>query len=151
MKTLAAPRDADEILQRLRTLRSEHAARWGRMSAHQMVCHLSDSLRMMMGEKSVSPATGPFQRFVLKWIVLYAPLEWPAGIATLPEVDQEQGGTRPLEFAADLAQLEALVARVTTRPCPVAPSHPLFGAMSETAWYRWAYLHLDHHLRQFGV
>ncbi|HEV2663419.1 MAG TPA: DUF1569 domain-containing protein [Blastocatellia bacterium] len=29
--------------------------------------------------------------------------------------------------------------------------HPYFGAMSESQWMRWGYLHCDHHLRQFGV
>jgi hypothetical protein len=29
--------------------------------------------------------------------------------------------------------------------------HPLFDAMSERDWMRWGYLHVDHHLRQFGV
>jgi len=29
--------------------------------------------------------------------------------------------------------------------------HPIFGGMSERAWLRWAYLHTDHHLRQFGT
>jgi uncharacterized protein DUF1569 len=29
--------------------------------------------------------------------------------------------------------------------------HPIFGPMSESAWLRWAYLHADHHLRQFGL
>jgi hypothetical protein len=29
--------------------------------------------------------------------------------------------------------------------------HPLFGGMSDGAWLRWAYLHIDHHLRQFGA
>jgi hypothetical protein len=31
------------------------------------------------------------------------------------------------------------------------PAHPIFGKMSETDWMRWAYLHVDHHLRQFGL
>jgi hypothetical protein len=43
MKTLARERDRDEILRRLTTLDPQRAARWGRMSAHQMVCHLTDS------------------------------------------------------------------------------------------------------------
>jgi hypothetical protein len=29
--------------------------------------------------------------------------------------------------------------------------HPVFGAMSDSAWRRWGYLHTDHHLRQFGA
>lgn len=28
--------------------------------------------------------------------------------------------------------------------------HPIFGRLSRAAWLRWAYLHMDHHLRQFG-
>jgi hypothetical protein len=30
-------------------------------------------------------------------------------------------------------------------------AHPLFGRMSDADWLRWAYLHADHHLRQFGA
>jgi hypothetical protein len=29
--------------------------------------------------------------------------------------------------------------------------HPIFGQMTEKEWMRWGYLHMDHHLRQFGV
>ena len=27
----------------------------------------------------------------------------------------------------------------------------IFGAMTTERWKRWGYLHMDHHLRQFGV
>jgi hypothetical protein len=121
------------------------------MSAHQMVCHLSDSFRMAMGQKAVSHATGLLQRTIVKWIALYLPLEWPAGILTRPEVDQELGGTKPVDFAGDVAQLETLLKVVTSKEGCVWQDHPIFGRMSETEWLRWAYLHVDHHLRQFGV
>ncbi len=152
MKTLARDACRVEIVRRLRTLGPESARRWGRMSAHQMVCHLSDSFRMMIGRKPVSDATGRLQRTLVKWIALYVPLRWPAGMLTRPEVDQERAGTPPVEFAADLAQLETLLELVTTRVTPFdSPAHPIFGRMSQAAWLRWAYLHMDHHLRQFGA
>jgi hypothetical protein len=67
-------------------------------------------------------------------------------------VDQEVGGTPPGEFAADLGELEALLEVVTTpRRNYDWPLHPIFGTMTEAAWLRWAYLHIDHHLRQFGL
>ena len=44
------------------------------MSAHQMICHLADALFVASDEKTVTPATGLFQRTVIKWIALYAPL-----------------------------------------------------------------------------
>ncbi len=141
-----------EIVRRLRTLRPDSARRWGRMSAHQMVCHLSDSFRMMIGRRPVSDATGRLQRTVVRWIALYGPLRWPAGILTSPEIDQGFGGTRPLDFAADLAELETLLELVTTPGTRFdSPAHPIFGRMSQAAWLRWAYLHMDHHLRQFGA
>jgi len=152
METLAHETCRAEIVNRLRRLGPTSTRRWGRMSAHQMVCHLSDGCRMATGAKAVSGASGPFRRTVLKWIVLYGPLRWPAGILTRPEIDQLCEGTRPTDFDADVAELEALLEHVATReqgfPWPV---HPLFGRMSQAAWLRWAYLHADHHLRQFGA
>jgi hypothetical protein len=152
MKTLARQRDKAELLLRLKGVRPGSQGRWGRMSAHQMICHLCDSFRMVAGHKSVSSSSSVMQRTIVKWIALYAPLPWPAGIPTRPEVDQEIGGTGPVDFAEDVAQLEALlesaVAQIGTADCP---AHPIFGRMSETAWLRWGYLHVDHHLRQFGV
>ena len=79
MKTLARERNRIEIVQRLTALRPESARRWGRMSAHQMVCHLNDSFRMMTGKRPVSSATGVVQQTIMKWIVLYGPLRWPSG------------------------------------------------------------------------
>jgi Protein of unknown function (DUF1569) len=152
MKTLAHQRDKAEILQRLREVRPESVRRWGRMSAHQMVCHLSDAFRVVIAQKSVSHASGVLQRTVLKWTALYLPVPWPKGIRTRPEVDQELGGTKPIDFATDVAQLEALVELMTAQPARVEwHAHPIFGRMSDADCLRWAYLHMDHHLRQFGI
>jgi hypothetical protein len=153
VKTLAQQRDKAEIRGRLRTLRPDSVRRWGRMSAHQMICHLSDAFCMGTGEKPVSHATGPLQRTIVKWIALYAPMSWPTGkLLTRPEIDQELLGTRPVDFAADVARVEALVELVTAQPRGFEwQSHPIFGSMSEAAWLRWGYLHMDHHLRQFGA
>ncbi len=152
MKTLARERDRTEILRRLRELRHDSVRRWGRMSAHQMVCHLSDGYRLLTGRPTKLAAT-PLPRFLMRWIALYAPLPWPPGIRTTPDLDQDGGGTRPADFEADLAKLERLLIEVTTdrRDRFTTCFHPLFGRMSESAWLRWAYLHADHHLRQFGV
>jgi len=152
MKTLSRARDKAEVLRRLRALRPDSARQWGRMSAHQMVCHLADVFVMGTEQKPVSSASGVRERTIIKWIALYTPLRWPPGIQTRPEVDQEAGGTKPTAFAADVVSLEALVEIVTTRPGFFAGRrHPIFGPLSERAWMRWAYLHMDHHLRQFGV
>ena len=152
MKTLARERDKAEILIRLKNVQLDSVPVWGRMSAHQMICHLSDAFRMVTGQKTVSSASGPLQRTVVKWIALYLPVHWPVGILTRPEIDQAAGGTCPTDFAADVAELESLVAVLTDRRKGFdPPAHPIFGPLSQRAWLRWAYLHMDHHLRQFGT
>ena len=151
MRTLASPTDLADILRRLRTVRPEAAAKWGRMSAHQMVCHLADSMRVALNQRATSTATGPLQRTLVKWIALYLPVPWPAGIQTRPETDQEAGGTRPVNFGSDIENLESLLRSMTDEQMPACPTHPIFGPMSRPAWLRWAYVHADHHLRQFGA
>lgn len=152
MKTLARPRDTAELLRRVRDVRPDNVGRWGRMTAHQMICHLCDASRMALGRKTVSDASGVAQRTIIKWLALYAPVTWRTGILTRPEIDQECGGTKPGDFRADVKDLEALVDLITTQTALVdGRVHPIFGRMSRAAWLRWAYLHMDHHLRQFGV
>ncbi len=153
MKTLARPRDKVEIASRLRTLRPDSRRRWGRMTVHQMVCHLGDAFRLLTDETAVTPGPLSLRHTIARWIALYVPLRWPAGIPTTPDVDQEKGGTRPLEFASDLERVEHLLEQFTAgQPSGIEGRvHPVLGRMSRKAWMRWGYLHTDHHLRQFGA
>jgi hypothetical protein len=61
-------------------------------------------------------------------------------------------GTAPGTFDSDVADLEALVEEVTASGRSfVWEAHPVFGRMPDSGWLRWGYLHMDHHLRQFGA
>jgi hypothetical protein len=152
VKSLAHPADAAGLLQRLRNVRADNPRRWGRMTAHQMVCHLRDAFVMGTAEKPVSDAATILHRTIIKWAALYGPFRWPAGIATRPEVDQAIGGTPPKQFDADVAALAATIEAVCARPEVFRDRrHPIFGPMSIATWLRWGYLHVDHHLRQFGA
>ena len=150
MRTLATDDDRAAIIARLRRVRPDSVRRWGRMTAHQMICHLGDAMLMGTPERPVSDATGLLQRTVVKWIALYVPAPWPPGIMTRPELDQAIGGTRPRAFEADVALVEALIERARADGFFAGRAHPIFGPLSDRAWRRWSYLHFDHHLRQFG-
>ena len=153
MKTLAQADTVVEILRRLDSLQPTSVARWGRMSAPQMVRHLLDSAQVAFGMRSASDASSVLQRTVVKWIALYAPMTWPPDIMTRPELDQVLGqGSTPGEFGSDVAELAAMTTRFGAQPRDARwGRHPIFGTMSHAEWLRWAYLHTDHHLRQFGV
>jgi Protein of unknown function (DUF1569) len=150
MKTLLSVCARSEIFDRLANVSPDTQPRWGTMSSHQMMCHLSDSLRAALSEKYVSRSTSLFKRTILKRLALWAPVSWPHGFKTRPEIDQQQGGTTPVEFSSDLEDLRILFERFCTLEGEFAP-HAMFGQMSKTERMRYAYLHIDHHLRQFGV
>jgi len=146
MRTLLNDRDQKEVLDRLSKVRPDSQWRWGSMSAHQMICHLSDSFRVALGEKHVSSSSTLFKRTIYKWAALWVPLTWPHGIKTRPEVDQQQGGTRPVEFSSDVENLRILFERFCGWKHDFA-AHAMFGQLSRTERMRHAYLHMDHHLR----
>jgi hypothetical protein len=142
--------DREEIRSHLAALSPQDSARWGLMSVHQMVCHLNDSYKLALGQKSAEPATHLIQRTLVKWVALRAPLRWPQGVPTRPEMEQGKGGSPPVDFAPDLASLLSTFARFC-EGLPVPPvHHPTFWKMTKEDWMRWGYLHADHHLRQFG-
>jgi len=89
MKTLGSADDKEEILRRMENVRPDSRRLWGKMSAHQMICHLSDGLRMYMGKKKVAPVGGLYPSKMLRWIALWAPLRWPKGFQTMKELDQQ--------------------------------------------------------------
>ncbi|MEO8026568.1 MAG: DUF1569 domain-containing protein [Bryobacteraceae bacterium] len=150
MKTLSDPARRAECCRRIALLAPEAKGRWGKMSVHQMVCHLNDSFRVCVGEQKASPASNLFSRNVMKFMALRVPLPWPHGIPTRPELDQVAGGgTPPAEWVRDCAELQAWIERFGTTTAYAA--HPTFGEMGLRDWRVWGYLHVDHHLRQFGV
>jgi hypothetical protein len=152
MKSLSNTQDYAEIMTRLGKLQADSQRRWGRMTAHQMLCHLSDSFQAKLGNRTSTMADNLFTRTVMKWVALYLPLPWPHGVKTMPENDQLIGGTPPEEFERDRQRLVQLIEGFTKVGDPAAlKPHPYFGQMSEAEWLRWGYLHADHHLRQFGL
>ena len=151
MRTLDSSTIKD-LLDRIQRLRPETRALWGRMNAHQMVCHLDDSFGLAMGVKTASEEITFLSRTLIKWGALYVPLTWPKGVPTRPEMDQMVSGTRPVEFARDKAALSETIERFGAQPANFQFSrHPVFGELTPRQWMRWGYLHADHHLRQFGV
>ena len=155
--TLAQPADKQQIVDRLQKIQPDSQRRWGTMTVNEMLCHLADSFRVIIGEKAPSPVKEklipvPVPVPLMKWIALDLPLPWPKGLKTTRAVDPHQDGTKPSDFAADMCELKRLLDRFAHQPRDFEwRPHPLFGSLSDDHWLRWGYLHMDHHLRQFGA
>ena len=54
-RTLSTAADVTELKERVSKLAHDSSAAWGKMNAHEAVCHTRDGLLLPLGEKSVSP------------------------------------------------------------------------------------------------
>ena len=154
MKRIKKAGTVEDLIRRARRLSPDAPPRWGRLNARQMLCHVTDVARLVLGEiptrprdPTRAPRAKPLSRFPMKQLVLYV-LPWPHGVRG----PREAFTTQPGALDADVKALEALLSRF--RECPpkdVWPSHPLFGRMSTADWDRLLYRHTDHHFRQFGI
>ena len=151
MNTLAAPEALPAVIGRIRNLRADSKALWGKMSVGQMLCHLNDSFAFAIGRKEIASVSTWHARWIIKPIALYTPMPWPKGSPTRPEVEQGVGGTLPTTFDQDRQSLIQTIDEFVKNRGYTGRSHPMFGPMSERDWLVWGYRHADHHLRQFGV
>jgi hypothetical protein len=152
MKTLANSVDVDALRARIASLTPGDARRWGSMAAAQMVCHLADAFAGPLSQHPMPPSTArrpPIPLGLYKWLAFNFPAPWPKNVPTIPEMDQQIGGTPPTASDADRALLLTRLDAFVSFAGPW-PAHPIFGAMNAREWMRWGWLHTDHHLRQFG-
>jgi hypothetical protein len=141
-----------DLERRLKALRPEAPARFGRMSAHEAVCHLTDAFLIVLGDRPTRfRADSWFNRTVGRVVALSTPVPWPRGIPTSPEADQERGGTPPGDFDEDRTELLRQMSRFRATGGRGLDPHVALGALTPAEWGRWGFRHLDHHLRQFGA
>jgi len=152
MKTLSDPQFHRQLQSRLANVRPGTTRLWGKMTAPQMICHVCDAFLGIMGDKPMETPRGFSFWPLMKTFVLYAPMKWPPGVPTRPEFDQcAGGGTPPAQFEEDMRNLLAAMDKFSAQPRSFEfRPHPMFKVLSEKDWMRWGYLHVDHHLRQFG-
>lgn len=148
MRTMFDRATHAEILDRIRTLRPNADRRFGRMTAPQMVAHLTDQMRHALGDVSTKPHRGLLRNGLVRYLVIYW-LPWPKGRITGPP---EAFVTQPTTWDADIATMMELVDRFVARgPSGDWPEHAFFGRMTGKDWGVFCVKHFNHHLRQFGV
>jgi len=137
----------DEILARVGSVTDASKQRWGRMTADRMLCHLTESFKMALGELPVVPLKLPVRYPLLKQLAIYL-LPIPKGLPTMPELL-----AAPATPVADArADLQSAIRRFGERDrAKEWPEHAAFGRLSPNAWGVLMYRHCDHHLRQFGA
>ena len=153
MPTIKNARTLDHLLQRLGRLTPDSERRWGTMTPGEMLCHLGDASDGVLGRrKTPGGAPGNVLPLPIKWLMLYSPMPVPKGVETRDGVNPKKEGTRPGDFEKDRARVIDGLRSLAVAPADaVSKTHFRFGTMSLRGWHHWAYKHVDHHLRQFGL
>lgn len=147
MKSLWQEESQKEVLNRLDKLVPESKGAWGKMNTFQMLAHLSDAMRMALGELDIKPKKSPLRYKPVKKLVIYV-FPFPKGAPTAPELIARAEG----DWNKEVSSLKELIARFTE--CHNQDDwaeHPVFGKLTKKDWGALAYKHIDHHFRQFGV
>src|SRR5262245_26947141 len=111
-----------EIQGRVATLTPTARAQWGKMSAPEMVCHLSESLKMALGDLPCAPKSGALRYTPLKQLIIYV-APWPKGVPTAPELLARV----PASWPNDVKDLNVLLDRLAARSGASSwPDHPAF-------------------------
>jgi hypothetical protein len=136
------------MVARLRRLAPDRPGRWGRMTAPQMVAHLTDQMHHALGDVPVKARQGMLRWPPVRFAAIYL-MPWPKGRIQGPS---EAFVTQPASWEADVRALEQLLDRFAARgPLAEWPDHALLGCMTGRDWGVFVHRHFDHHFRQFGV
>ena len=148
MRTLATNGSVDDLVARTQQITPDSPRQWGLMTPHQMLLHLGGAAAAALGQAkfTLKPRPGGV---IVRLVLFYLMPRYPRGIKV--GNDPAKRVVDPATFESDRARVIDLTRAMAAPDAPFIPTHPLFGNMSRRNWQRWAYMHTDHHLRQFGV
>ena len=148
-KNLLYPEAAESIIGRVRELKAENKARWGKMTPTEMLLHANlCNEEIFAGLKPTKRTT--VKQYLLRVLALYIAPNFKKNVRG--DIKKETVGTITEKgFEEQKSKFVELIGRFPEHSGPLTPPHVAFGNISTTEWGIAAYKHMDHHLRQFGV
>ncbi len=136
------------ILNRINALKPGSAPKWGSMTVNEMMFHCAKIHNEIIKGKQTNINPTLRQHF-LKILVLQLMKEIPKGIKTNPKYLKAKEDE--ILFETEQNHLIESVNQIANHNEEIYGNHPLLGPLHTKQWRRFMYMHLDHHLRQFGV
>jgi Protein of unknown function (DUF1569) len=144
--------DYHNIISRINNLTVQSKRRWGKMSVEQMLAHCSDQIRLSLSQKQPHETPNFFNRNVMKYFGLWLPRIPLRNLKAPIDMNQQYFGTASADIETEKTNLVELLKQVRALPDDsILQPHPMYGKLNRKQWGRFMYVHLDHHLRQFGV
>jgi hypothetical protein len=146
-RTVLDAAERNRISQRIRSLPSDAARRWGTMNVSEMFRHAADGIDEALGRRPDEDLSNPFTRTVVKWLVVRR-MPMLCNVPTSRRMDPRREGSPTAGLEADRARLLGVLEEFAAGSGQTR--HPFFGPLSREEWGMLTLKHLDHHLRQFG-
>jgi hypothetical protein len=149
MKSLFDPAKANELKQRMAQLTPETQRQWGKMGPAQMLAHCSAAMEVSVGDKVMR------QIFLGKLFGKRAKASMLSGKPmgrNLP-TDKAYVVIDDRDLNLERQRLVVFIERfqIGGPEQRTKLQHSFFGVMTPEEWSAMNYIHLDHHLKQFGV
>ncbi|MEO8239209.1 MAG: DUF1569 domain-containing protein [Flavobacterium sp.] len=138
------------LTKRVNSLTPQSQRKWGTMSPEQMLHHLNLATGSALGYFDLPDESFWMSRTVFKFLLVDVLSKQPKGLRI------------PLTFKIpqtehfDFEHEKKLLLEIINKACNSKTTadwgpHPLFGKMSDKEWGRLLTVHIDYHLKQFGV
>jgi hypothetical protein len=140
----------EEVKERMAQLRPDSERLWGKMKPGQALAHCSATIEMAVGE--ICPPRVLIGRLLgrlaKKSLIVNATPMRRNSIA-----DKSVVVTNERDFVVESQRLRESIDRFAAGGPGICTKHPhfFFGPLTPVEWATLMYMHLDHHLRQFGV
>ena len=149
MKTIFDTQDREELITRINQLKEDDSALWGKMNSYQMTRHMILDAEMLQGKTSYKRLfIGKlFGKSTLKKLLANAKPIRPNQPTHAALKITEMG-----ELSPSLDRWKELLHEFGTEEGARFNHfvHPFFGPMSSQQIGKYAFKHIDHHLRQFN-
>lgn len=147
-RSLFSQSAAADILDRVSYLCVDSKARWGTMNATEMLYHCNLSNQQALEEECEYEK--PSFTLRMKKLIVFHFLpriprnnKGPARTHTKEKINADQ-------FELQLKIYEELIHKLANREQPLRAIHPALGCLTMKEWGIILWMHMDHHLRQFG-
>lgn len=137
------------LVERAQRLQPHDAAKWGRMTATEMLVHCNKIHAYLLSPSTNAKRKSTVKQHLIRWLVLYILPRYPRN-ATAPKEARTSGNVSSTDFDEEKKTFVYLLDKFS-KTQNINHHHPYFGRLSTREWGIAMWKHTDHHLRQFGV
>lgn len=150
MKSILNKDGSDELIARAMALQPASQPLWGSMTVTEMLHHCNRATQSILEGKAPAKQSNIKQK-ALKFLFMNVIRKLPKNATAPKKFNIKLNQIIPAEFEIERNEYLDLIGRFTNHNYDINLSHPRFGALTKKEWGKFVWMHLDHHLRQFGV